>query len=1122
MYELSLGRLFGALVRVLALTLVLAVVAAGLVAVSANVSTPATAFAFHSAFADQGPSPTLAPGTLTSYSVHYRNTGLLPWQRGGAAQVNLAVAGDSADFTRAGIGVNWISENRIVTTGEQMVLPGMLGTFTFAVRAPATPGVYRVPLRLVIDGLTWLEDDHVVLTLTSDLGFHGQLLDQSLHPTLGPGDTSVPLTLHFRNTGARTWTRGVAGQQVNLGVVGDDKSVLALAAGWPTADRVAIQAEPTVNPGGIATYTFRVKAPMAAGIYPLRLRLVADGVTWLDDEDVVTLVTVGATAGAPTDKAFITSPATFTFVVGTDPLTTAAGRSVKVTTTVTSVAASTAVIGVDVYTPDGSTVAFEKWFHNESFGAGEQRTYPISWTIPAGATLGTYRVDVSAYAVGWKSLFGAKTAAATFSVAAAAVPPTAPPPSATPSGATPGPTGAPSTTGVPTATPASTPAPTPTPGPSFSASSSVTPSSLATGGSVGVTALVTSATASSALVDVEIWAPGALAPTYQVWFDNQSFAAGQQRSYPATWQVPVTAGLGTYTVKLAVYAPSWATLYTTVSPAATFAVTAAATPSPTTPPPTATPTPSPTATGTATPTPTPTPTVAPTATPTPTPTPAPTPLPYPNDPTGWFDGPAANATVSGTVTLWGWAVDRNATGSTSGVDRVVLYRDGPPGVGVLIGTATYGLARTDVASYFGNARWTNSGWQYDWAVGSLSAGAHTLYASMHSTVTGATTVMTQPISVAATATPTPTLAPTPTPAPTTTPTSGRVAAPAQPPAAYTVPAGAITVTTSAGLISALANGTPQNIVLASGVYDNAAPFTNAAGHHLYSATLGGAVLNAGIVMGGNSGPGGGSVQGLAFNVSDPSKILLNSIIHVWGSGGRGTHIMDTTFNGNNSVGQSILARQPEGLVVQRVRVRNFRYNGLTVDANVQNMVMTTPVLLEDVDVANVSFAVPKSSNGTAEACVWIGNTATVRRLLLRNCAWEGLWTGTADAGSLHEDLDIDQTPIAVYIEHFTTGSTFQRMSIGTSVSTGVNCEWADPTWGSKPACVTNVIQDSTIRSSYVGVYMDQGTTGTTVRRVTFIGETRAAIVDYLGVNNSYSGNDYSGLAAGAVPVSTAH
>src|SRR5207244_4870976 len=154
-----------------------------------------------------------------------------------------------------------------------------------------------------------------------------------------------------------------------------------------------------------------------------------------------------------------------------------------------------------------------------------------------------------------------------------------------------------------------------------------------------------------------------------------------------------------------------------------------------------------------------------------------------------------------------------------------------------------------------------------------------------------------------------------------------------------------------------------------------------------------------------------------------------------GVGGRGTRIMDVTFNGNNIAGQAILARQPEGLIVQRVRVRNFRYNGITVDANVQGMVMTTPVLLEDLDVANVSFAIPKSSNGTAEACVWIGNTATVRRLLLRNCAWEGLWTGTADAGSLHEDRDIDQTPIAVHLAHSTPRARSQRFRRAPGAST---------------------------------------------------------------------------------------
>ena len=617
MYELTPRRLVSAFARVVVLFVILALLATGLVFVSAHVSTPATAFAFHSAFEDQGPSPTLAPGTTTSYFVRFRNTGLLPWQRGGSAQVNLAVSGDSSTLVKEGIGVNWLSENRIATTGEQIVLPGMLGSFTFTVRAPATPGVYRVPLRLVIDGLTWLEDDHVVLTLTSDLGFHGQLLDQSLHPTLGPGDTSVPLTVHFRNTGARTWTRGVAGQQVNLGVVGDDKSIFALAAGWPTADRVAVQTEPTVGPGGIATYTFRVKAPQAAGIYPLRLRLVADGVTWLDDEDVVTLVTVGATAGAPTDKAFVTSLSSFTFVSSATPSATTTGQTVTVNTTVTSSAATSAVIGVVVFTPGGMSLAFQKWFQNESFGAGEQRTYPVSWTVPAGAALGTYSVDVSAYALGWKLFFGAKSGASKFSVAAAAVPTSAPTPTP-PAGAnaTPTPTTPPGTTGGATPTPATTPtaAPTPVPGPSFAATSSADQATIPVGGSVGITALVQSSTAASALVDIEIWAPGAASATYQVWFDNQSFAAGQQRSYTATWQAPANAALGTYTVKLGVFSPGWATNYMWANPTV-FSVTPAA-PSPTpmpTPTPTAQPTPTPTATSSPTPGATPTPTPGPSA-----------------------------------------------------------------------------------------------------------------------------------------------------------------------------------------------------------------------------------------------------------------------------------------------------------------------------------------------------------------------------------------------------------------------------------------------------------------------------------------------------------------------------
>ena len=218
-------------------------------------------------------------------------------------------------------------------------------------------------------------------------------------------------------------------------------------------------------------------------------------------------------------------------------------------------------------------------------------------------------------------------------------------------------------------------------------------------------------------------------------------------------------------------------------------------------------------------------------------------------------------------------------------------------------------------------------------------------------------------------------------------------APPAPPTTYRIPSGALTVTNSSGLIKALQGTTPRDIVLKSGNYSNSTFFNNVYGHRIYSATLGGAVLRAGLAIGGNSGTGNGLVQGVTFDVTEPARTLQNSIVHVWGTG-TGTRILDSTFSGHSSVGAGIMVRQPEGAVIQRVRVRDFTDYGVLVDANVQGLVVVTPSLLEDIDVANVSRAVPRSSNGTAEACVWVGNTVTLRRALLRSCAWEGLWTGT--------------------------------------------------------------------------------------------------------------------------------
>ena len=89
---------------------------------------------------------------------------------------------------------------------------------------------------------------------------------------------------------------------------------------------------------------------------------------------------------------------------------------------------------------------------------------------------------------------------------------------------------------------------------------------------------------------------------------------------------------------------------------------------------------------------------------------------------------------------------------------------------------------------------------------------------------------------------------------------------------------------------------------------------------------------------------------------------------------------------------------------------------------------------------------------------------------------------------------------------------------------GATCEWADPVWGGLPACTDDVFEDSYFDTRVLGVYLDQGTTRTTVRRSIFVHQSCGAIGDYAGVGNLWdtTGNDYSGIGARAVPVYTGH
>ena len=93
-------------------------------------------------------------------------------------------------------------------------------------------------------------------------------------------------------------------------------------------------------------------------------------------------------------------------------------------------------------------------------------------------------------------------------------------------------------------------------------------------------------------------------------------------------------------------------------------------------------------------------------------------------------------------------------------------------------------------------------------------------------------------------------------------------APPTPPTAYTVPAGAISVSTSPQLIIALTHNTGKDIVLADGAYDNSSYFDDSNGNHVYAEHLGMARLNAGMALG-----KGAIVEGLVFDVSVAAKAV---------------------------------------------------------------------------------------------------------------------------------------------------------------------------------------------------------------------------------------------------------
>ncbi len=98
--------------------------------------------------------PTVVPGGKIYMRIKARNMGNQPWDKSFMHLGTSRPMDRVSQFAEAG----WLSNTRPAELVETTIAPGQIGTFEFAMQAPATPGTYNEYFNLVAEGHTWLND----------------------------------------------------------------------------------------------------------------------------------------------------------------------------------------------------------------------------------------------------------------------------------------------------------------------------------------------------------------------------------------------------------------------------------------------------------------------------------------------------------------------------------------------------------------------------------------------------------------------------------------------------------------------------------------------------------------------------------------------------------------------------------------------------------------------------------------------------------------------------------------------------------------------------------------------------------------------------------------------------
>ena len=135
------------------------------------------AHGFHAAWHGQSGYMSLCAGDRATATVAYYNSGSFGWVQGRMGQAAYlgtwdrepgqdrpSVLGGDGAFGSPATG--WPRYDRVAAQPAAYVGPGQIAWFQFSVQAPTTPGTYRLGIRPLIEGATWLEDYGVFWEVT--------------------------------------------------------------------------------------------------------------------------------------------------------------------------------------------------------------------------------------------------------------------------------------------------------------------------------------------------------------------------------------------------------------------------------------------------------------------------------------------------------------------------------------------------------------------------------------------------------------------------------------------------------------------------------------------------------------------------------------------------------------------------------------------------------------------------------------------------------------------------------------------------------------------------------------------------------------------------------------------